>query len=108
VIGAKIGWKLVQAVFTLVVGLVASRAVKAAWELAAGDKPPKDGQGGYVEVVSWAVASGAAAAAAKLFAERQAAAYYLKSTGHAPPGYEMDATARLIKGTDTGLAKKVD
>jgi hypothetical protein len=108
VVGAKIGWKLVQAAFTVVVGLAASKAVSTAWKLGSGGKPPKDGQGGYAEVVVWAAASGAAAAVAKLFAERQAAAYYLKSTGHPPPGWERDATRRLIRGTDTGLVKKVD
>jgi hypothetical protein len=43
-----------------------------------------------------------------LFAERRAASYYLKSTGHPPPGYEQDATKGLVKGTDTGLVKKKD
>ncbi|WP_433168814.1 DUF4235 domain-containing protein [Kribbella sp. CA-247076] len=105
-VGAKIGWKLVLTAFTLVVGLVANKAISQAWKLGAGGKPPKGGQGSYVEVVSWAVASGAAAAAAKLFAERRAAEYYLKSTGHPPPGYEQDTKARLVKNTDTGLVKK--
>jgi hypothetical protein len=108
VVGAKIGWKLVQAVFTIVVGLAASKAVSAAWKLGSGGKPPKDGNGGYAEVATWAAVSAAAAATAKLFAERRAAAYWLKSTGYAPPGYEQDATQRLVKGTDTGMVKKAD
>jgi hypothetical protein len=57
VVGAKIGWKLVQAAFTIVVGLAASKAVSAAWKLGSGGKPPKDGQGGYAEVITWAAAS---------------------------------------------------
>ena len=32
-VGAKIGWKLVQAAFTVVLGLVASKAVGTAWKL---------------------------------------------------------------------------
>jgi len=108
VVGAKIGWKLVQAAFTIVVGLAASKAVTTAWKLGSGGKPPKDGTGGYAEVITWAAASAAAAAAARLFAERRAAAYYLRSTGHAPPGYVQDATAKLVRGTDTGLVKKDD
>jgi hypothetical protein len=102
VVGAKIGWKLVQAAFTVVLGLAASKAVGTAWKLGRGGKPPKNGEGGYAEVVAWAAASGAAAAVARLFAERQAASYYLKSTGHAPPGWEQDAKARsgLVKSTD--------
>lgn len=90
-VGAKIGWKLVQAAFTLAVGLAASKAVSTAWKLGSGGKPPKNNQGGYAEVITWAAASAAAAAAAKLFAERRAAAYWLKSTGYAPPGYEQAA-----------------
>jgi hypothetical protein len=108
VVGAKIGWKLVQAAFTIVVGLAASKAVTTAWKLGSGGKPPKDGTGGYAEAITWAAASAAAAAAARLFAERRAAAYYLRSTGHAPPGYVQDATAKLVRGTDTGLVKKDD
>jgi len=107
VVGAKIGWKLVQAAFTIVVGLLANKAVTTAWKIGSGGKPPKDGQGGYVEVVSWAVASGAAAAAARLFAERRAASYWLKSTGYAPPGYEQDAKAPggLVKSVEKQLEK---
>jgi hypothetical protein len=93
VIGAKIGWKLVLAVFTMAVGLVANKAVTTAWKLGSGGAPPKGNQAGYVEVVSWAVASGAAAAAAKRFAEQRAAQYWLNSTGTLPPGYEQDEEA---------------
>lgn len=98
-IGAKIGWKLVLAAFTMAVGLIANRAVKTAWKLGAGGAPPKGNQAGYVEVVSWAVASGAAAAAAKRFAEDRAARYWLKSTGHLPPGYETDAVKGAVQET---------
>jgi hypothetical protein len=98
VIGAKIGWKLVLAVFTMVVGLVANKAVTTAWKIGAGGKPPKGStEAGYVEVVSWAVASGAAAAVAKRFAEQRAAQYWLKSTGHLPPGFETEAVKGAVK-----------
>lgn len=87
--GAKIGWKLVLTVFTVVVSMVAKKAVESAWRLGSGGKPPKGPEAGYLEVVSWAVASGAAAAVAKHFAEQRAAEYWLKSTGTLPPGYEQ-------------------
>jgi len=97
VAGAKIGWKLVLTVFTVVVTLVTKKAVRSAWKLGAGRQPPKSPQApdaGYGEVVAWAVASGAAAAFAKRFAERRAATYWEKSTGTLPPGYEQrDADA---------------
>ncbi|MDX6262928.1 MAG: hypothetical protein QOH84_4616 [Kribbellaceae bacterium] len=87
-IGAKIGWKLVLMAFTVVVGLLANKAVTTAWKIGSGGKPPKGNQAGYIEIVTWAVASGASAAAAKRFAEDRAAKYWLKSTGSLPPGYE--------------------
>ncbi|MFI5707834.1 DUF4235 domain-containing protein [Kribbella sp. NPDC051620] len=87
-IGAKIGWKLVLMAFTIVVGLLANKAVTTAWKIGSGGKPPKGNQAGYLEIVTWAVASGASAAAAKRFAEDRAAKYWLKSTGSLPPGYE--------------------
>ena len=96
-VGAKIGWKLVLAAFTIVVGLAANKAVTTAWKLGSGGKPPKGNEAGYAEVVTWAVASGGAAAAAKLFAERRAARYWLKSTGHLPPGYDEEAGKDLEK-----------
>ena len=89
--GAKIGWKLVLTVFTVVITLVTKKAVTQAWKLGAGRKPPKSPQAadaGYGEVVGWAVASGAAAAFAKRFAERRAASYWTNSTGTLPPGYD--------------------
>lgn len=95
-VGAKIGWKLVQAGFTIVVGLAASKAVSTAWKLGSGGKPPKNGQGGYAEVATWAAVSAGAAAAARLFAERRAAAYWLKSTGYAPPGYDAETLRKSI------------
>jgi hypothetical protein len=97
VVGAKIGWKLVLAAFTIVVGLLANKAVTTAWKLGSGGKPPKGNEAGYAEVVTWAVASGGAAAAAKLFAERRAAQYWLKSTGHLPPGYDEEAAKEAAK-----------
>lgn len=100
-IGAKIGWKLVLAVFTMVVGLVTNKALTTAWKLGSGGAPPKGYRAGYAEVVTWAVASGAAAAAGKRFAEQRAAKYWLKSTGHLPPGYEEEA----LKGAAKDVVK---
>lgn len=89
--GAKIGWKLVLTVFTLAVTLVTKKALTSAWKFGAGRKPPRSPiapDSGYVEVVAWAVASGATAALAKRFAEERAARYWTNSTGSRPPGYE--------------------
>ena len=42
------------------------------------------------EAVAWAAVSGTLIALAKMFAQRRAANYYLRSTGHLPPGLQKD------------------
>lgn len=98
--GAKIGWKLVLTVFTLVMTIVTKKALTSAWKLGSGRVPPKSPtapESGYVEVVAWAVASGATAALAKRFAEDRAARYWAKSTGSMPPGYETEAAVEKVE-----------
>ncbi len=101
--GAKIGWKLVLMVFTLVLQMVTRKAITSAWKLGSGRRPPKDPtapDAGYAEVVGWAVASGATAAVAKRFAEQRAAKYWEKSTGTLPPGYdERDSAGQASSQT---------
>ena len=43
-----------------------------------------------MEAVAWSAATGAAVALARMFAQRRAANYYVKSAGHLPPQLEKD------------------
>lgn len=43
------------------------------------------------EAVAWSVLTGAAVALARMFAQRRAAHYYVKSTGELPPQLAKDA-----------------
>jgi hypothetical protein len=62
------------------------------WRTATGKKPPTNPTNPEVdpgEAITWAVASGAAIALARILATRRAAQYYARSTGHLPPGLEQ-------------------
>ena len=43
---------------------------------------------GWLEAISYALASGAAMGMARMLATRKAAGYYRRSTGHLPKGME--------------------
>ena len=82
-------WKLLGTGSALGAGALANAVTKRGWKLATGSNPPdnpEDPDVGWKEAVLWALASGAVIGLARLLAERQAAAYYRRSTGSLPPG----------------------
>lgn len=87
-------------VFSLVSALAAATAVRkglnASWKAATGKNPPENPADPDVDVreaVAWAVLSGVAIAVARMLAQRKAASYYARSTGHLPPGLKKGETA---------------
>jgi hypothetical protein len=83
----------VWTVFSLVAGLGAAaltrKLLDRSWRAAAGKKPPEnpaDPDVGFGEAVLWASLTGAVVALARMVAQRRAASYYARSTGHLPPG----------------------
>lgn len=91
------GSSKIWSVFSLVSALAAASAAKkvlnTGWKAGTGKEPPVNPQDPDVqlaEAVAWAVASGALIGVARMLAQRRAAGYYLKSTGHLPPGLERD------------------
>ncbi len=88
----------VWSVFSLVAALgsaaVAKKALDGGWKAATGKQPPAnpaDPDVDFREAVAWAAISGTLVALAKMFAQRRAAGYYLKSTGELPPPLRKDA-----------------
>jgi len=80
-------------VFSLVAGLGAAALTRMlldrSWQVAAGKNPPEnpaDPDVSLGEAVLWASITGAAVALARMIAQRRAASYYTRSTGHLPPG----------------------
>jgi Protein of unknown function (DUF4235) len=91
----SVPYKVISAGGAIAAGLVARKAVSAVWKLSTGRPEPGSPEhpdSSWGEAVAWVVASSAALAVARLFAARQAANYYRRSTGHLPPKLE-DAKA---------------
>jgi len=83
----------VWTVFSLVAGLGAAALTRKlldhSWKVASGKNPPEnpaDPEVSVGEAVLWAMITGAAVALARMLAQRRAASYYARSTGHLPPG----------------------
>ena len=85
--------------FSLLAGLGAAALTRVlldrSWKVAAGKNPPEnpaDPDVSFGEAVLWASITGAAVALARMLAQRRAAGYYVKSTGHLPPGLRQGDT----------------
>ena len=83
----------VWTVFSLVAGVGAAaltrKLLDRSWKAAAGKNQPEnpaDPDVSIGEAVIWASLTGAAVALARMLAQRRAADYYARSTGHLPPG----------------------
>ncbi|MFT4289448.1 DUF4235 domain-containing protein [Nocardioides sp.] len=87
----------VWAVMSLVSAVGAARLSKTVldkgWQAATGRKPPAnpaDPDVAMWEAVTWAAATGAAVALARMLAQRRAANYYVRSVGQLPPQLAKD------------------
>ena len=72
---------------------LAKKAIDKSWTVATGKKPPENPADPDVDIweaVAWAVASGTAVGVARMLAQRRAASYYVRSTGHLPPELAKD------------------
>jgi hypothetical protein len=90
--GSKI-WTALSTVAALSAAAVARKAIDKGWQVSTRRKPPTnpaDPDVAVWEAVAWSAATGAAVAVARMFAQRRAANYYVKSAGHLPPQLERD------------------
>lgn len=90
--GSKV-WTIFSTVAALGAAAVARKGLDKAWQLSTGRRPPENPADPDVEVweaVTWAAATGAAVALARMFAQRRAAGYYRRSAGHLPPQLQHD------------------
>ncbi|MFC7497413.1 MULTISPECIES: DUF4235 domain-containing protein [unclassified Nocardioides] len=90
--GSKI-WTAFSLASALTAAALAKKAMDKSWTVATGKKPPEnpaDPDVAIWEAVSWAVVSGTAVGLAKMLAQRRAASYYTRSTGHLPPDLQKD------------------
>ncbi len=101
-------WKMLSVGATLVATKLATDAVQKGWKLATGRNVPVKGD--YErertrDVVLFTAISAMAVAAARVAAERGAATYYRRSTGHLPKALEDDQVDPQDKKAARKLAK---
>lgn len=90
--GTKV-WSAFSLGSALLGAAVARKALDKGWQVATGRKPPENPADPDIDVkeaVAWAVSTGALVALAKMLAQRRAAGYYIKSTGHLPKELQKD------------------
>ena len=86
-------WTAFSLVAALVAAAAARKALNTGWKAATGKQPPENPADPDVDIreaVAWAVLSGVAIGVARMLAQRKAASYYVKSTGHLPPDLQND------------------
>ena len=88
-------WTVFSLVSALAAAAIAKLVIDKSWAMVTGKEPPENPADPDVEVweaVSWAVASGVAVGLARMLAQRRAASYYQRSTGHLPPDLVKDGS----------------
>lgn len=86
-------WTAFSLVSALVAAAAARKGLNTSWKVATGKKPPENPADPDVDIweaVAWATISGVAIGVARMLAQRKAASYYARSTGHLPPGIQRD------------------
>jgi hypothetical protein len=90
--GSKV-WSAFSLAAALGAAAVTRKALDKSWKVATGKKPPENPADPDIqlwEAVSWAAVTGAFVALARMLAQRRAASYYQRSTGHLPPELQRD------------------
>ncbi len=86
-------WTVFSLMSALVAAAAARKGLNTSWKVATGKRPPENPADPDVDIweaVAWATLSGVAIGVARMLAQRKAATYYARSTGHLPPGVQRD------------------
>jgi len=87
--GSKQVWKAMDRGSTFAAGAIATRASELTWKLATGKTPPtdkKNPEANLREVAAWAFVGAGLTELVRVLIKRGTASYWVKSTGHLPPG----------------------
>lgn len=87
-------WSVFSLGAALGAAAVAKKGIDSGWRVATGKQPPSNPADPDVDVkeaIAWAAVSGTLIALARMLAQRRAANYYLRSTGHLPPPLRKDS-----------------
>jgi hypothetical protein len=84
-------WKTYSRSSTVVSGVLTRKLAQATWQAATRRKPPTHPEHPDIDVreaIMWAVLSGVTAELVKMAVSRKTAQYWVRSTGHLPPGMD--------------------
>ena len=101
-IGSKPAWKLMDRSSSVAAGAAAREVPAVAYRIITGRKPPKSTKNPDAdlgEVVAWAFIGGGLAELMRVLVKRWTASYWVKSTGHLPPG--MKPVDKSVSGRAT-------
>lgn len=87
--GSKQVWKLMDRSSTVVSAALARQVSEGAWKLATGKRPPSEKTNldpNLREIALWAFVGGGLTELVRVMVKRSTATYWVKSTGHLPPG----------------------
>jgi Protein of unknown function (DUF4235) len=87
----KVGYKILASLGAAVGATVARKALSRGWKTATGKEPPENPEHPNVrlgEAATWAAASAAVIAVARLLAQRRIAATWRRASGELPPGMD--------------------
>jgi hypothetical protein len=86
-------WTVFSLAAALGAAALARKTIDKSWKVATGKKPPENPADPDIQIweaATWAAVTGAFVALARMLAQRRAATYYAKSTGHLPPDLRKD------------------
>ena len=86
-------WSVFSLATALGSAAAARKAIDKSWQISTGKKPPENPADPDIDIweaVAWAAVIGAAVSLARMYAQRRAASYYVKSTGTLPPPLRKD------------------
>jgi hypothetical protein len=92
--GSKV-WTAFSTAAALGAAAFARKGIDRAWQVTTRRKPPQNPADPDVqlwEAVVWSAVTGAVVALARMFAQRRAASYYVRSAGHLPPQLDRDGS----------------
>jgi hypothetical protein len=91
--GSKQVWKLMDRGSTVAAGLLARQASEMTWKVATGKKPPSEKKSldtSVSEIALWAFIGGGLTELVRVMVKRSTASYWVRSTGHLPPGMKSE------------------
>jgi hypothetical protein len=118
-IGGKQAWKVMDRGSSVAAAFLAREISVRGWKLATGKKPPTatknpNPEGDLKEIALWAFVGGGLAELVRVLVKRSTASYWVKSTGHLPPGMKPVKTKdeeppiadELLENPPTPVEKK--